>query len=129
MGKHVQSLTRKKALPKKIERNKIRIKNGDTVMVIQGKHKGAKGKVLEVIPEKLRLRIEDVATIKRHIAPQKNPRHPEGGIIEQAGTVHVSNVMLWSDEHDRPVRTGSKFTDDNKKIRVAKGKDVKGSEV
>ena len=128
MGQVSKSMTAKKPQPKKTKKAKLRIKRDDVVMVIAGKHKGAKGRVLEVLPEKQRVRIEDVAMIKRHIPPQRNPRHPEGGIIEQAGTIHISNVMLWSDEHDRPVRTGSKFADD-KKIRVAKGRNVKGSEV
>jgi large subunit ribosomal protein L24 len=128
MGQVSKSLTAKSPQPKKQKKNTFRIKRDDVVVVISGKHKGAKGRVLEVLPEKQRVRIEDVAIIKRHIPPQRNPRHPEGGIIEQAGTIHISNVMLWSEEHGRPVRTGSKFTDD-KKIRVAKGREVKGSEV
>jgi large subunit ribosomal protein L24 len=109
--------------------NKIKIKKGDNVKVVAGAHKGKTGRVLEVLPEQNRVRIEGVAMVKRHLAPQKNPRHPEGGIIEQAGSVHVSNVMLLSEELGRPVRTGSSFTDDNAKVRVARGRNVKTSKV
>jgi len=109
--------------------NKTKIRAGDTVKVIAGKHKGSTGKVLEVLREQNRVRIEGVATIKRHIAPQRNARHPEGGIIEQAGSVHLSNVMLMSEELGRPVRIGATFTDDNKKVRVARGRNLKAVEV
>jgi len=108
---------------------KCRIKKGDLVKVISGKHRGAQGRVLEVILERSRVRVEGVAPIKRHIAPQKNPRHPEGGIIEGAGSVHVSNVMLMSEELGRPVRTTFVFTDDGKKERVARGRNVKAVRV
>ncbi len=113
----------------KQKRNKIRIKVGDTVKVIAGKHKGAEGRVIEVLREKERVRLEDVFTTKRHIAPQKSSRHPEGGIIETPGTVHISNVMLMSEELNRPVRIGASFTDDGKKIRVARGRNLKAVEV
>lgn len=110
-------------------RAKTRIKVGDTVKVISGSHKGAQGRVVEVLREKNRVRIEDVAIVKRHLAPQKNPRHPEGGIIEGPGTVHLSNVMLVSEELGRPVRTGATFTQDGKKKRVARGRGLKATEL
>jgi large subunit ribosomal protein L24 len=109
--------------------NKFKVKKGDTVKVIAGAHKGKQGRVLEVLREKERVRIEGVATIKRHLAPQKNPRHPEGGIIEQAGSVHISNVMLLSEELGRPVRTGTSFTDGDDKVRVARGRNSKSVKV
>ncbi len=110
-------------------RTKTRIKVGDTVKVISGAHKGASGRVIEVLREKNRVRIEDVAIIKRHLAPQKNPRHPEGGIIEGPGSIHLSNVMLVSEELGRPVRTGSTFTQDGTKKRVARGRGLKATEL
>ena len=65
---------------------KTKIKKGDTVKVISGSYKGSVGKVIEVLPQSNRVRIEGqsspIAPIKRHIKPQKNPRRPEGGIIE-----------------------------------------------
>ena len=108
---------------------KTNIKMGDTVRVISGAYKGAEGRVLEVLRGAGRVRVEGVATTKRHLAPQKNPRHPEGGIIEGTGSLHISNVMLVSEELGRPVRTGKTFTDDGKKLRVARGRNVKSVEV
>jgi large subunit ribosomal protein L24 len=109
----------------------MRIKKGDLVKVIAGDKawKGKTGRVLEVFPKNQRLRIEGVRPIKRHIKPQRNPRHPEGGIIEDTGTVHVSNVMLMSEVHDRPVRTGSVFTESGNKQRVARGRGLKSDPV
>lgn len=74
---------------------KIRIKKGDLVKVITGskERKGQTGKVLEVDRKNLRVKIENIASVKRHIKPQKNKAHPEGGIVNDFGTIHISNVM------------------------------------
>ncbi len=102
-----------------------KIKKGDLVKVISGSHKGEQGRVLEVLRDADRIRVEGVATVKRHLKPQKNPKHPEGGIIEGAGSLHISNVMLVSEKAGRPVRTGTTFTQDGKKQRVSRGRSVK----
>ncbi len=73
---------------------KIHVKRGDEVVVIAGSHKGKSGKVLEILPAKLRARIEGVAMIKRHL--RKSQDHPQGAIVEREGTVHVSNLRLKS---------------------------------
>lgn len=108
---------------------KTRIKKGDIVQVIAGSHKGQKGRVLEVLRENARVRIENIAKVKKHLAPQKNPRHPEGGIIESEGTVALSNVMLYSEELGRPVRTGVQLTQDGEKKRVVRGRNLKALHV
>jgi large subunit ribosomal protein L24 len=112
---------------------KKKIKKGDTVKVISGSYKGSVGKVIEVLPQTDRLRIEGssgaIAPIKRHIKPQKNPRHPEGGIIEAIGSIHISNVMLVSESLGRPVRTGTVSTTANEKQRVARGRNLKAEVV
>ena len=108
---------------------KTRVKINDIVKVISGAHKGAQGRVLEVDRKDGMVRIEDVAIQKRHWAPQKNPSHPEGGIVEKAGRIHLSNVMVVSEELGRPVRLGASFTDDGKKLRVARGRNLKAVEV
>lgn len=112
---------------------KTKIKKGDLVKVIRGSkdNKGKTGKVLEVIRDgaSWRVRVEGINPIKRHIKPQKNPRHPEGGIIEGAGSLPISSVMLMSEKAGRPVRTGAVFTTDGKKQRVARGKKIKAEQV
>ena len=113
---------------------KTKIKKGDTVKVISGGQdiKGKTGKVLEVIKDgdKVRVRVEGLRIVKRHIKPQKTAKHPEGGIIEGAGSIPVSAVMLWSEKLNRAVRTGSVETSDGKKkLRVARGRTVKAEEI
>lgn len=110
-------------------RIKTRIKVEDTVKVISGAHKGSQGRVLEVDLERGFVKLEDIAMQKRHLPPQRDPRFPEGGIVEQPGKIHISNVMLVSEDLGRPVRTGATFTQDGKKQRVARGGSVKAVEV
>jgi large subunit ribosomal protein L24 len=119
----------KKKKPYVRKRTKTAIKVEDTVKVISGKHKGSQGRVLEVDLEHGFVKLEDVAMQKRHLPPQRDPRFPEGGIIEQPGKIHLSNVMLVSEDLGRPVRTGATFTQDGKKQRVARGSGVKAVEV
>ncbi|MCC7109269.1 MAG: 50S ribosomal protein L24 [Deltaproteobacteria bacterium] len=93
--------------------------------------KGKTGKVLEVLREgdSWRVRVEGLRMIKKHLKPQRNPKHPEGGIIEGAGSIPISNVMLMSEKLNRPVRTGASFTSEGKKQRVARGKNLKAEQV
>jgi large subunit ribosomal protein L24 len=81
----------------------MQIRKGDTVKVIVGKDKGKSGKVLEVLREKGRVRVEKVQVVKRHLKKGRNPSNPEGGIVEQNGTVAISNVMVVGGD-DEPVR-------------------------
>jgi large subunit ribosomal protein L24 len=113
---------------------KCKIKKGDTVKVISGGQdiKGKTGKVLEVLKDgdKVRVRVEGLRIVKRHIKPQKTAKHPEGGIVEGAGSIPVSHVMLFSEKLNRPVRTGAAETSDGKKkVRVARGRTLKAEEV
>ena len=79
------------------------IRKGDTVKVISGKEKGKTGKVLEVLREDGRIRVEKLMTVKRHQKKGRNPSSPEGGIIEKAGTLALSNVMVVGKD-GKPVR-------------------------
>ncbi len=112
---------------------KTKIKKGDLVKVISGGKdiKGKTGKVLEVLRDgdAWRVRVEGLRMVKKHIKPQRNPKHPEGGIVEGAGSIPISNVMLMSEKLGRPVRTGASFTSDGKKQRVARGKNLKAEQV
>lgn len=69
---------------------KTHVKRDDEVVVITGVHKGATGRVLQVLPEKGQVIVEGVRMIKRHTKP--NQLYPEGGIIESEGPIHISNV-------------------------------------
>jgi len=70
------------------------IRKGDTVKVIAGKEKGKSGKVLEVLREKGRVRVEKLMTVKRHLKKGRSQANAEGGIIEKTGTIAISNVMV-----------------------------------
>jgi len=78
------------------------IRKGDTVKVIAGKEKGKSGKVLDVLREKGRVRVEKLMTVKRHQKKGRSQSNPEGGIVEKPGTIAISNVMVVSGE--QPVR-------------------------
>jgi large subunit ribosomal protein L24 len=73
------------------------IRKGDTVKVIAGKEKGKQGKVLEVLREKGRVRVEKLMTVKRHLKKGRSQANPEGGILEKDGTIAISNVMVLHD--------------------------------
>lgn len=70
------------------------IRKGDTVKVVAGKEKGKSGKVLEVLREKGRVRVEKLMTVKRHLKKGRSQANMEGGIIEKAGTIAISSVMV-----------------------------------
>ena len=93
----------------------MKIKKGDQVKVISGKHKGKIGKVLRVFPESNRILVEGVNLIYRHTRPsQKNTK---GGIVEKEGTINASNVMLYDTRSNTPTRVGYRIIkDEDKKI-------------
>ena len=94
------------------------VRKGDTVIVVAGKERGKKGKVLRVIPEKGRVVVERINMIKKHQRPTQKIR--QGGIIEREGAIHLSNVMLMDPASDKPTRVGMKALSDGKKVRVAR---------
>ena len=75
-----------------MNRAQFHVKKGDQVQVITGNHKGATGKVLQVLPKKQRVLIEGVRLIKKHI--RKSQDNPQGSIAEREGPIHISNVKL-----------------------------------
>ena len=95
--------------------NKLNVKKGDTVVVISGKDKGKKGKILVAYPETNRVVVQNVAMVTKHVKPRRQGE--PGGRIEKEGTIHVSNVMLVCPKCDKATRVGHKI-EDGKKIRV-----------
>jgi large subunit ribosomal protein L24 len=84
----------------------MKIKKGDTVLVITGNDKGKTGKVLKVFPDKGRVIVEGVNFIKRHT--RQTQKAQKGGIIEKEGTVHVSNLMLFCPKCSSPTKVAFK---------------------
>jgi large subunit ribosomal protein L24 len=94
------------------------IHKNDMVVVVAGKDKGKRGKVLKVIPKTERLLVERVNVVKRHTRPKGTTQ--QGGIVEKEAPLHISNVMVICPKCDRPVRTGHSFLADGRKVRVCK---------
>ena len=92
------------------------IKKNDTVLVIAGRDRGKRGRVLSVHPEKGRLVVEGVNVIKRHTKPR--PPNDPGGVIEKPGPIHISNVSLIDPKDQRPTRVRIEEID-GKRVRVA----------
>ncbi|WP_197382421.1 50S ribosomal protein L24 [Mycolicibacterium mengxianglii] len=105
----------------------MKVRKGDTVLVISGKDKGAKGKVLQAYPDRERVLVEGVNRIKKHTAVSANQRGASsGGIVTQEAPIHVSNVMVV-DSDGTPSRLGVRRDDEaGKNVRIAKsnGKDI-----
>jgi large subunit ribosomal protein L24 len=94
-----------------------RIRKGDLVVVMSGKEKGKRGKVLRILTKTNRVVIERVAMVKRHTKPSQ--KSPQGGIVEKEGSVHISNVMPVDPGSDKPTRVKVKL-DGEVRRRVGK---------
>ena len=105
----------------------MKVHKGDTVLVVAGKDKGAKGKVIEAYPTREKVLVEGVNRIKKHTAQSQNERGASsGGIVTQEAAIHVSNVMVI-DSDGNPTRIGYRVDEESgKKVRVSKrnGKDI-----
>jgi large subunit ribosomal protein L24 len=104
----------------------MKIKKGDTVVVIAGKDKGAKGKVIQSYPERGKVLVEGVNRIKKHTRITQTQRGAQsGGIVTQEAAIDVSNVMIVGDD-GKPTRVGYKFDDEGRKVRISRrtGKEI-----
>src|SRR5918912_4163451 len=104
----------------------MKVRKGDTVLVVAGKDKGAKGKVIQAYPETQRVLVEGVNRIKKHTRVSQTQRGAQsGGIVTQEAPIHVSNVMVV-DSDGKPTRVGYRIDETGQKIRVARrtGKDL-----
>ena len=105
----------------------MKVRKGDTVLVIAGKDKGAKGKVLQAYPERNRVLVEGVNRIKKHTPVSTTQRGARsGGIVTQEAPIHVSNVMVV-DSDGKPTRIGYRVDEETgKRMRTSKrnGKDI-----
>ena len=83
---------------------KINIKKGDRVLILTGKDRGKEGTVSRALPQTEKVIVEGLNVVKKHVRPQGQTR--QGGIIEKAMPIHVSNVMLKCTECNQPTRVG-----------------------
>ena len=99
--------------------SKMNIKKNDTVIVLAGKDKGKKGKVIEAFPNKNRVTVEGVNFATVHMSGQKTGGK-ESGIIRREAALHVSNVMRVCPKCNEPTRAGHAILEDGTKVRVCK---------
>ena len=98
----------------------MKVKKGDTVVVLSGKDKGAKGKVIAAYPRQDKVLVEGVNRVKKHTRIRTTQRGSKtGGIVTQEAPIHVSNVMILDDQ-GKPTRVGYRFDDNGQKVRIAR---------
>ena len=98
---------------------RVKIKKQDDVLVISGRDKGARGKVLRVFPNDGSAIVEGINIVKRHTKP--NPqRQVQGGVVEREAPIQINKLMLICPESGKPTRVGWKRLEDGSAARVAK---------
>ena len=103
----------------------LKIKKDDEVIVITGKDKGKKGKVLKVLDQKLI--VSGINVVKRHTKPNPN-KGVAGGIVEKEAAIQVSNVAIFNPQTEKADKVGFKVQEDGTKVRYYKSNnDVIGS--
>lgn len=95
----------------------MKIKKGDTILVISGKNRGKQGKILQVFPKENRILVEGMNLRKKHQKPKKSGE--KGQIVELPGPISVSNVKIVCPKCGKPARVGYKFINE-KKYRTCK---------
>ncbi len=96
---------------------KLNVKKGDTVVVLSGKDKGKQGKIIQALPKKSQVIVEDVNKVKRHTKPSL--KAPQGGIIAKEMPLNVCKVQLVCPACNKPTRIAHKSVD-GKNLRVCK---------
>jgi len=96
------------------------IRKNDTVKVLSGRERGKTGKVIEVLHEKNRVRVEKLMTAKRHLKKGRSATNPDGGIVEKPGTIHASSVMVVCPKCGKPTRVARVARDDGRRVRACK---------
>ena len=117
---------KQKAATSRAKAPSMKVKKGDTVLVLSGKDKGARGRVIAAYPQTLRVLVEGVGRIKKHTRISTTQRGAQqGGIVTQEAPIHVSNVMVVGPDN-KPTRVGIRKDEDGRSIRVSRrtGKDL-----
>ena len=95
------------------------VRKNDTVVIVGGKDRGKRGRVLKVLPDRNRVVVESLNFVKRHTRP--NPqRNVKGGIVEREASLHASNVQIVCPECGEPTRIGHQLLGDGRKVRICR---------
>jgi large subunit ribosomal protein L24 len=104
--------------PRSVEvAKRMKIKKNDQVMIISGRDKGKRGRVIEVLTKKGKVIVEGINILKHHTRPNRQ-RGVAGGIVDREAPIDVSNVMVV--EGNKPTRVGYQVLADGRKVRVSK---------
>ena len=95
------------------------VRRNDTVIVIAGKNRGKRGRVLKLLPERNRVVVEGVNFIKRHTRPNPS-RNVKGGVVEREAPLHASNLQLVCPECGAQTRIGRRLLGDGRKVRICR---------
>ncbi|MBR5300719.1 MAG: 50S ribosomal protein L24 [Acutalibacteraceae bacterium] len=101
--------------------NKLHVKKGDEVVVINGKYRGTRGKVVEASPSEGKVIVEGVNIVTKHVKPRKMGE--PGGLIKAESALYADKVQLICPKCGRPTRTGHKINSKGKKVRTCKKSD------
>ena len=98
--------------------SKLHIRKGDEVIILTGKDKGQKGKVLKVFVKEQKALVEGANMVSKSTKP--SAKNPQGGIVKQEASIHVSNLNLIDPKSGKATRIGRKLNAEGKKVRYAK---------
>ena len=101
--------------------NTVHVKTGDTVVILSGKDKGKKGKVLQVSPKENKVIVEGCNMVTKHVKPRRMGE--PGGIVKAEGALYASKVMVVCPKCGKPTRLAHKILADGTKVRVCKNAD------
>lgn len=98
--------------------NTLHVKKGDTVVILSGKDKGAKGKVLQVSPTEKKVIVEGCNKVTKHVKPRK--MGDPGGIVSAEAPLYACKVQLVCPKCHKPTRTGHKILENGEKLRLCR---------
>ena len=103
--------------------HKLKLKKGDEVIVLVGKDKGKTGKIVKIIPKKMKAIVSEINRVKKNQKPDNNQ---PGGIVDKEMPIHISNLSFYDPELKKGIKIGYKFIE-NRKVRINKssGKEIK----
>src|SRR5690554_6233594 len=101
-----------------VAQKKLFVRRGDKVVVLSGKYKGKKGKVIETLPAEGKIKVEGVNIIKKHAKP--TPKVPQGGIREMEAAFPACKVAIICPGCQKPTRVGKKILPDGRRLRICK---------
>ena len=101
--------------------NKLHVKKGDEVVVINGKDRGSRGKVMEVSPSEGKVIVEGVNIVTKHVKPRRMGE--PGGLVKAESALYACKVQVICPKCGRPTRTGSKINAKGQKVRTCKKQD------